>query len=286
MPTKETNTSVQLNLETKFIYSTSGSQSSIEKHNKALSELGVNVVYFTLYQDVTPEVYAGILRGPMVRGAAVTAKAGLKSSIIPYLDEVEPLASKTKTVNTVINKEGRLVGYNTDSYGLKIALEQGIQEADIPIKTAVIYGNGGVSGAAFHVLSDMGIEVTIVGRNPEKVAAKRKALGIDHIPHFEGPYDLVVDATPVSSDPDFLKAEGLKELLQGSKMVFCHNMPEKDGKTNYLQAYCEAEGKFFIPGNAMYKGQLIKQYQLFLQQEQKANGGEVSEEDIIKHWNL
>jgi shikimate dehydrogenase len=286
MPNNNEGFSVNLNTETKFLFSTSGSQSSIEKHNTSLQKLGLNLVYFTFADDITPQVYANLLRSPIVRGAAVTGKGGLKSTIIPFLDEVEPLARKTLAVNTVINNNGKLYGYNTDAFGLKTALTKGINESKIEIKTAVIYGNGGVSGVAFNVLQELGIKVTIVGRNPEHVLKKRKELGIEGIPHFVGPYDLVVDATPISGSPDFLNAPGFSEVLKGCKMVFSHNMPEKDNKRNYLTDYCIENNIYFIPGKLMYVSQLLKQFGLYFENLTKPDGTKISEKDIIDAWNL
>ena len=155
---------VALNTDTQFLMSTSGSESSLKKHNRALQQLGLNMVYYAIKHDISPDVYAGLVRSPIVRGAAVTAKGGLKSSIIPFLDEVEPLAQKTLAVNTVIHDNGRLHGYNTDIHRLRTALQTGLDQANTRIETAVIYGNGGVSGAAFYVLQDMGLKVTMVGQ--------------------------------------------------------------------------------------------------------------------------
>jgi len=279
--------SVGLNTETKFLFSTSASQSSIEKHNNSLKKLGLNLVYFTFADDITPEVYANLLRSTVSRGGAVTGKGGLKSTIIPYLDEVEPLARKTLAVNTVVNNNGRLYGYNTDAFGLKTALVRGLSESGLEIKTAVIYGNGGVSGVAFNVLQELGLKVTMAGRNPEHVLKKRKELGIEGIPHFVGPYDLVVDATPISGNPDFLNAPGFSEVLEGCKMVFSHNMPEKDGKKNYLEDYCKKNHIYFIPGKLMYVSQLVKQFGLYFEGMTMPDGRtKISEQDIIWAWNL
>ncbi|MDE5000752.1 shikimate dehydrogenase, partial [Francisella tularensis subsp. holarctica] len=84
------------------------------------------------------------------------------------------------------------------------ALTKGIKESKQDFTTAIIYGNGGVSGVAFKVLQVLGIKVTIVGRNADKLAQKRKELGIENIPHFEAPYDLEIDATPISSSPELV----------------------------------------------------------------------------------
>lgn len=282
-----TNFKVGLDPETKFLFSTSGSSSSIERYNTALSKLGLNLAYFTFGDAITPEVYAGLLRSPIARGGAVTGKGGLKSAIIPFLDEVEPLAYATLAVNTVVNKGGRLYGYNTDTFGLKTALLRGLKESGKDVRTAVIYGNGGVSGVAFRVLEEMGIRTTMVGRNPELVAKKKEELGIDPESHFDGPYDLLVDATPISSTPDFLTATGFEELVKGCKAVFCHNMPEKDGKANYLLEYCNRAEIFYIPGKWMHTAQLIKQYALFLDgYTQPGSVTPICEQNIIEAWGL
>jgi len=278
---------VDLNTETKFLLSTSGSQSSIERHNKALKVLHLNLVYFTFSQDIIPAAYAGLLRAPIVRGGAVTGRGGLKSTIIPFLDEVEPLAKRTLAVNTVVNNEGKLFGYNTDVFGLKNAILQALKESKIKIKTGVVYGNGGVSGVAFHVLQDLGIRVAMVGRNKEHVLKKKLELGIDKISHFNGPYDLVVDATPISSDPLFLKnAVGFSELIKNCKMVFSHNMPELNGKKNYLEEYCYKQNIQFVPGKKMYVSQLIKQFGFFLEGYTKKDGTSITEKDIADAWKL
>jgi len=286
MTAQQPDYSVNLNIQTKFIFSTSGSASSIIKHNDAIRELGLNLVYFTIADQVTPEGYAALVRSPIARGAAVTGRGGLKSTIIPFLDEVEPLALKTLAVNTIVNDNGKLYGYNSDAIGLKTALTKGIEASGMDIKTAVIYGNGGVSGVAFHVLLELGIKVTMVGRDPERVQEKKKKLGLEHVAHFDGPYDLLVDATPISSNPDFLHATGLSDLLSGCKMVFCHNMPEKDNKINYLEQYCVANKLYFIPGKWMYNAQLAKQYRLLFEGYTKPDGSPVSEQDVLDTWKV
>jgi len=277
---------VNIDIQTKFIFSTSGSASSIVKHNDAIQRLGLNLVYFTIAEPVTPEGYAALVRSPIARGAAVTGRGGLKSTIIPYLDEVEPLAMKTQAVNTIVNNGGRLYGYNSDAIGLRTALMKGIEASGLTIQSAVIYGNGGVSGVAYHVLLELGIKVTMVGRDPARVLEKKKQLGIEHAAHFEGPYDLVVDATPISSNPDFLNAPGLSGLLDGCKMVFCHNMPEKDNKINYLEQYCAENKLYFIPGKWMYNAQLAKQYRLIFEGYNKPDGSPISEQDILETWKV
>lgn len=271
-----------LSSETLFLFSTSGSQSSIEKHNKALQGLSSKLSYFSFAHKISGEEYAKLLKSPISRGGAVTGQ-GLKSSIIPFLDEVEKLAEETNAVNTVVNHNGRLHGYNTDAFGFEEAIKQHVTKTGISLSTAIIYGNGGVSGVAAYVLRKMGVKTTMAGRNENRVTSKMTELGLTK---FAGPYDLVVNATPLSSFP-LEKAESFLDILKGCKMVFDHNMPEKDNKVNYLEDYCVANDIHFITGYDMYVPQMIKQWMLFLNVEDQSNGhGLVSEEEIIDCWHL
>ncbi len=250
--------SIEINPQTRFIFSPSGSPSSIVDKNNTLNKIGFNLVYFTFPHAITAEEYVGLLKTPIARGGAVTGQ-GLKSDIIPLLDCIDPLAQAMNSVNTVVNSYGTLTGYNTDAIGFETAIKNGISSSGVKIKTAIVYGNGGVSGTAVRVLQNMGIRVTLTGRNPDHVSRKRKELNLSYM---EGPFDLVVNATPVSQFP-LDNVIGLPNLLKDCIMVFDHNMPEKDGGRNYLKSYCEAKDIQFIPGKEMYIPQLIAQWKLF-----------------------
>jgi shikimate dehydrogenase len=88
-------------------------------HNAAFRELGINAVYVAFpVTDLTRAV--GGLRGLAIAGASVTIP--FKEEIIPLLDEIDPAAARMGAVNTVVNREGRLTGYNTDWLGALTAL--------------------------------------------------------------------------------------------------------------------------------------------------------------------
>ena len=274
---------MNLKTDTKFLFSTSGSPSSIVKHNFALQSLSTNFVYHSFDHEISPEEYGQLLRSPITRGGAVTGQ-GLKSGIIPFLDDLDLMAQKTGAVNTVVNQKGKLYGYNTDAYGFKSALTSHLKKYDLKIESAVIYGNGGVSGVASYILKSMDILVTMAGRNEERVKRKMQELNLEVL---NGPYDLVVNATPISSFPLY-DSPVLLDILHNCKIVFDHNMPEKDDQTNYLEQYCRQNDKHFIPGGEMYVPQLIKQWQFFLNGAADPSGQriEVTEKDIVECWSL
>jgi shikimate dehydrogenase len=90
-----------------------------------------------------------------------------KQEVIPYLDELHPLAGEIRAVNTIVNKAGHFTGYNTDFYGFEYMLtHNGI---GISGKKCLVLGNGGTSRTAQAVLKHLGAsEIYVVSRkDPE-----------------------------------------------------------------------------------------------------------------------
>ena len=87
-----------------------------------------------------------------------------KEAIIPYLDELDKSAQEIGAVNTVVNKNGKLIGYNTDIYGMDYAM----QRAGIVLKNKVVLvlGSGGTSKTATALAKEQGAKkVLILSRN-------------------------------------------------------------------------------------------------------------------------
>lgn len=95
--------------------------------------------------------------------AAINVTIPYKQTVIPYLDFIDDAAKEISAVNTVVNKDGKLYGYNTDYLGLKYMLLK--NNVCIEGKKAMILGSGGTCKTAKRVLSDMGAkEITVVSR--------------------------------------------------------------------------------------------------------------------------
>jgi len=89
----------------------------------------------------------------------------LKSKIIKYMDMVDPEAKAIGAVNTVVNIEGKLLGYNTDSYGAITTIKQRVKKLK---NTAVlVLGTGGASRALVFGLLKEGAIVTVAFRKPK-----------------------------------------------------------------------------------------------------------------------
>lgn len=86
--------------------------------------------------------------------SAINVTIPYKETVIPYLDKVDPKAAKMGAVNTVVQRNGKLFGYNTDYFGFRYMLEH--NHIQIAGKKVLVLGRGGASKAVIAVLEDMG----------------------------------------------------------------------------------------------------------------------------------
>ena len=85
---------------------------------------------------------------------AINVTIPYKEKVIPYLSYVDESARLIGAVNTIVNREGELFGYNTDFYGMKTLIERtGVSVND---KKVLILGSGGTAKTAFAVTTSMG----------------------------------------------------------------------------------------------------------------------------------
>tara|TARA_B100001123_G_C15342968_1_gene1035801 strand:+ start:7509 stop:8363 length:855 start_codon:yes stop_codon:yes gene_type:complete len=145
------------------------------------------------------------LRDPNILGVNVTVPH--KEAVIPYLDALDSTAEQLQAVNTIVNANGKLTGFNTDMFGFLNALEIDGQ-FDVQGKSAIIIGAGGSARAITTGLSLKGASsITILNRSLvrsqslAKEIAEYKAvvtgdeLTTDSIKRLSPP-DLLVNCTP------------------------------------------------------------------------------------------
>ena len=112
-----------------------------------------------------------------IKGASVSMP--FKEKVISFLDKVEPMAKKAGAVNTILNKKGYLVGYNTDIYGAYKALSYLYLK---PSDSVLILGAGGVARAIIIALKKMKInDITIANRHAGRSKKLAKNLFCKHI---------------------------------------------------------------------------------------------------------
>ena len=128
--------------------------------------------------------------------AAINVTIPYKQTVIPYLDWVSPIASRIGAVNTIVNKEGQLYGYNTDYYGMKALIERiGI---DVSGKKVLVLGTGGTSKTARVVAKDLGAsKVLIVSRRKTGEYITYEEAILNH-----ADAEVIINTTPSGMYPD------------------------------------------------------------------------------------
>jgi len=136
-----------------------------------------------------------------MRGVAISMP--YKIEAIPWLNQLDPLAKKIGAVNTIVNENEQLIGYNTDAIGAITALEK--QIPSLVNKNVVIFGAGGTARAIAFGLKDKGCHVTILNRTlktaHELAENINGAFGeLDDLPNLEA--EILINATPVGMSPN------------------------------------------------------------------------------------
>jgi shikimate dehydrogenase len=150
-------------------------------HNAAFVALGLDWAYVPL--PTPPDRFAQAVRGIAAAGfAGANVTIPHKGAAAELCDEIDPDAADAASVNTLVFKDGLVLGSSTDIVAVKGAV------AGRPGR-ALVLGRGGSAQAAAAALTAAGHEVTVAGRRDPVWP-----------PSADG-YDVIVNATPVKDDP-------------------------------------------------------------------------------------
>lgn len=184
--------------------------------NRAFSETGFNGVYVAFHVTEIKEGIAA-MRSLGIRGASITIPH--KVSIRDYLDELDPMAENIGAVNTVINQDGRLKGYNSDCLGAVTALEE---ITHLEGKRVAVIGAGGAAAAIGYGVKSRGAELTLINRTISKGEKLATSLDAGFIPISEMcslPFDILIQTTSVGMTPHIHESPVPAALLTPDLLV-------------------------------------------------------------------
>ena len=127
---------------------------------------------------------------------AINVTIPYKQTVIPYLDSLSDVARRIGAVNTIVNRNGKLYGYNTDYYGMKALIKKiGI---DLNGKKVLILGTGGTSKTARILTEDMGASeiITVSRSKTENYITYEEAVN-EH-----SDVNVIINTTPSGMYPD------------------------------------------------------------------------------------
>lgn len=146
-------------------------------HQPALDALGIPARYerwHTTAEDLPARIAS--LREPAALGASVTVPH--KIATLELVDDVAPSARAAGAVNTVINRNGRLVGENTDVHGFGASLAAACP--DVASRAALVLGAGGAARAVVLALRDLGVvRIVVAARSAEKAVVLGREVGVE-----------------------------------------------------------------------------------------------------------
>ena len=154
--------------------------------------------------ELAPQEVEGFLRARAFRGVNVTIP--YKQTVMPFLDEIDRTAREIGAVNTILCREGRLIGYNTDFYGMRMLLRRaGIEPQG---RFAAVLGTGGTSLTACAVLRAMGAaHIVRVSRMPAGDGVPgTETVNYDELLRRRAEVEIIINTTPVGMYP---RDEGL-----------------------------------------------------------------------------
>ncbi|WP_116092433.1 shikimate dehydrogenase [Sphingomonas crusticola] len=145
-------------------------------HGFWLEQAGIDGSYGRshLTTDALPDFFAARRSDPHWRGCNVTLPH--KQAVMPLLDRIDPTAQAIGAVNTIVSRDGVLIGHNTDAPGFLEPLRPQLAERHL-LRTARILGTGGAARAIAHALWEEGFTLIIAGRDLAKAQALADAFG-------------------------------------------------------------------------------------------------------------
>lgn len=234
--------------------------------------------YDYILKEIPENELSDFMRKKDFRGINVTIP--YKQKVIPFLDFVEENARKIGAVNTVVNKGGKLIGYNTDFEGLKRL----VQSTGISLKEkkVLILGTGGTSRTALAVTKSLEADETlIVSRSEKPGAITYEEANLRH-----ADVSFIINTTPSGMFPDvagcpislesFEKLEGLVDVIYNplrTKLVLSaqkKGIAAKGGLYMLVQQAIAAFELFFDQesdqnkADAIYKNLLLKKQNIVL----------------------
>lgn len=231
------------------------SNHGVRFHNWLYDHYDLNYLYQAIApSDITAAV-AGI-RGLNIRGAGVSMP--YKQDVIPLLDQVDASAERIQAVNTIVNTDGDLVGYNTDY----LAVAELLQTHEVaPTTHVALRGSGGMANAVVAAFTDAGFSGTVVARNEQTGLALAERFGWDYATEVPESATVLVNVTPLGMQgPDANVQAFSDDEITRATVIF--DVVAYPVETPLIQA-ARAQNKTVITGGEVVALQAARQFALY-----------------------
>ena len=193
-----------------------------------------------------------VINDTKIKGLNVTIP--YKESVIELLNHIDPIAKKIGAVNTIkIDKQNKLLGYNTDYIGFKKSLESNISNQ----KRALILGTGGASKAIVYALKTLNIKTLLVSRKNREECITYEDVSNQIIKD----HTIIINCTPLGTYPNIEECPKIPYQYITERHL-CYDLIYNPIKTKFL-ILSEKKGASIINGNEMLENQAMESWKIW-----------------------
>ena len=193
-----------------------------------------------------------VINDTKIKGLNVTIP--YKESVIELLNHIDPIAKKIGAVNTIkIDKQNKLLGYNTDYIGFKQSLESNISNQ----KRALILGTGGASKAIVYALKTLNIKTLLVSRKKREESINYEDISNQVIKD----HTIIINCTPLGTYPNIEECPKIPYQYITERHL-CYDLIYNPIKTKFL-ILSEKKGASIINGNEMLENQAMESWKIW-----------------------
>ena len=244
-------------------------------HNYLASVMGLKYHYFLF--DIEPaELKKAVESVKIMDITGVNVTIPYKSDVIEYLDEVDERVKKIGAVNTIVNDNGKLVGYNTDVDGFdEMSYSKGITFKD---KKVVLIGAGGAARAVLYYLKDQNVDqLYLTNRTLSKAESVKKDFKkvMDKISIVEWnseekqrvvkASDIIINATPLGMENEYQDISPVKSESINEEQILI-DLVYKPRVTKFL-SFGQKKNAKIVSGIEMLVYQAVGSFELWTNQE-------------------
>jgi len=235
---------------------------SPQMHNAGYVALNIDNHYVYIACHVEVKDLKDFIKGIRAMNIhGVTCTIPHKIAVISYLDKIDEVAEKIGAVNTIVNENGKLIGYNTDWIGILTPLEN---ITSLEGKTVAILGAGGAARAAAYAVSTKKANLTIFNRTLEKAEKlaedfDAKAYSIDARDRIQQA-DIIINTTAIGLHPQKNETPLPKDFIKKKHIVF--DVVYGKHQTQFIKD-AKTQGAQTISGKDMLLYQGLAQFKLF-----------------------
>jgi len=229
---------------------------SPKMHNAAFAHAGLNGIYLKFDTPSVDRIHE-MITNFNVKGVNVTKP--YKTDIIGHIDRCDKISERTGAVNTIVNDNGKLKGYNTDVHGIEKAFE--MNSVDVKGRRALILGSGGAARSCAYFLSENDCDVTVTGRNTDtvnKISNEFSARPQNRMSVAVKAYDIIVNCIPLNKNNDRSEYPIKIEQIDNNQIIF-----DMVYGGSHLNDVAKERECIIVKGKDMLIHQGIKAFELF-----------------------